>query len=151
LATEFLTSAEKIGKVGNLRKLVSDSPELFEVHFIAAQERVIKKIGQEKYDELIAAPEDSKEKQKAAIAEAYFVLYYAAPHISSANSGDGFKVASGIGDGRSENMGIYEVMKKREAYLDDGEELLQSLAEVPKDENDNPKFLSTPHLKFGAI
>lgn len=135
--------------LGNLPK-VPDAT--IEAMFPDAKREVVDRIGLAKYDELYAKGAEDEDYKNVKAAECRFVLYYLVPAININSGANGISKASGVGDGRKENISEADIDRIIERHKDAAEKILKAYARaVDNDEDENPDILVTPSIKFVGL
>ena len=138
-----------VKSLGNLPK-VPDAT--IEAMYPDAKREVVDRIGLAKYDELYAKGAEDEDYKNVKAAECRFVLYYLVPAININSGANGISKASGVGDGRKENISEADIDRIIERHKDAAEKILKAYARaVDNDEDENPDILVTPSIKFVGL
>lgn len=146
--SQFATISD-VKVLGNLPK-VPDAT--IEAMFPDAQREVVDRIGRDKYDELYDKGNEDTDYKNVKAAECRFVLFYLIPAININSGANGISKASGVGDGRKENISESDVDRICERHKEAAEKILKAYARVvDNDADENPDILMTSSVKFVGL
>ena len=146
--SQFATVSD-VKSLGNLPKVPDGT---IEAMYPDAKREVVDRIGTAKYDEIYTKGSADDDYKNVKAAECRFVLYYLVPAININSGANGISKASGVGDGRKENISEADVDRIIERHKDAAEKILKAYARtVDNDEDENEDVLITPSVKFVGL
>lgn len=138
---DYFTSTNAVGSFGNLKKFADDADNQQQIEdlFPSAKKDVVRLVGSDKYDELIAEKdnEDNEDVKLFTQAESYFVLARLIPQINILSTGGGVTKVEGFGDGRKEYLNESDLESLIKRYRNDAEDLLQEFMVIKDEDNED--------------
>lgn len=145
----YLATVDKIKSIGNITRVGDDK---ISPHLPIAQFDVLDIIGQDKYNQILNSSQTETDYINIQLAECYFALSYIIPAINNETSGSGITKATGVGDGRKENLNETDINTIIERYRDNAIKILSKYQkEIDNDEDEKQDLVNTSKIKMISL